>query len=530
MGLGAAATFNLYDLFAVVAGAVPDRDAVVERRRHLTYRDLDDRVRRLAAVLAREGVGAGDHVGLHLHNSSLYLEGMLAAFLLRAVPVNVNYRYVADELRYVFEDAELVAALHEPAFTEVVEEVRPDLPSLRTTLARGAALDATVAATAPLDPAAVPGRSGDDHYVLYTGGTTGRPKGVVWRHEDIFFGALGGGGQPPVEAPEQLAERAPSGRARMLPACPFMHGSAHWMAFSTLFTGGTVVIDPEPGFDPARLWSLVAAERVTFLVIVGDAFARPLVEAVADRPAGEDLSSLTVILSGGAILSPTVKDALLQRLPGCMVVDGFGASETGGQGQMVAVPGGHDAHPRFSMDPQTTVLDDDFRPVVPGSGVVGWLARKGRVPLGYHNDPVKTAATFPVVDGVRWAVPGDLATIEDDGTITVFGRGSVSINTGGEKVHPEEVESTLKAHPAIFDAVVVGVPDERWGQRVAAVVELRAGVDRPPSVEELGAHARASLAGYKVPRSVVVVDEIVRSPSGKADYRWARATAEAAAD
>jgi acyl-CoA synthetase (AMP-forming)/AMP-acid ligase II len=524
-----AATFNLYDLFAVVAGAVPDRDAVVEGGRRFTYADLDDRTRRLAAVLSEAGVGPGDHVGLHLQNSSLYLEGMLAAFLLRAVPVNVNYRYVADELRYLFDDAGIVALLHEPGFTAVVEEVRPAVASLRATFVHGDDLEAALAAVEPLDPATVPGRSGDDHYVLYTGGTTGMPKGVVWRHEDIFFAALGGGGQPPIAAPEELAERAPKGRARMLPACPFMHGSAHWMAFSTLFSGGTVVIDPEPGFDPARLWSLVAAEQVTFLVIVGDAFARPLVEALDGRPTDEDVSSLTVILSGGAILSPTVKDALLQRLPGCLVVDGFGASETGGQGQMVAVPGGNDAHPRFAMDAQTTVLDDDLRPVVPGSGTVGRLARRGRVPLGYHNDPAKTAATFPIVDGVRWAVPGDLATIEDDGTITVFGRGSVSINTGGEKVHPEEVESTLKAHPAIFDAVVVGVPDERWGQRVAAVVELRPGVDRAPSVDELGEHTRATLAGYKVPRSVVVVDEIVRSPSGKADYRWARATAEAGA-
>jgi acyl-CoA synthetase (AMP-forming)/AMP-acid ligase II len=306
-----------------------------------------------------------------------------------------------------------------------------------------------------------------------------------------------------------------------------MHGSAHWMALSTLFTGGSIVIDVEAGFDPARVWRLVADERVTFLVIVGDAFARPLVDALAGAAGRWDLSSLTVILSGGAVLSPAVKDALLAELPGCLVVDGFGASETGGQGQMVAVPGAAGTNPRFSMDDYTTVLDDDLRPVEPGSGVVGRLARRGRVPLGYYKDEAKSAATFPVVDGVRWAVPGDLATVEADGTITVFGRGSVSINTGGEKVHPEEVEAALKAHPAVFDAVVVGVSDERWGQRVAAVVQLRAGAGvEAPTVEELAAHARTTLAGYKVPRSVVVVDEIVRSPSGKADYRWARATAE----
>lgn len=521
------ATFNLADLFAVVAGAVPDREAVVDGDRRLSYADLDERSRRLASVLRENGIGAGDHVGLHLHNGSEYLEGMLAAFLLRAVPININYRYVADELRYLFDDADLTAVVHEPEFSPLIEEVRGDVATLRYSLARGGAYEAAIADAEPLDPALVGGRSGDDHYILYTGGTTGLPKGVVWRQEDIFFGALGGGGQPPIETPGELAERAPRGRTRMLPASPFMHGSAHWMALSTLFTGGSVVIDPEPGFDPHRTWRLVDAERVTYLVIVGDAFGRPLVEAL--RTGGHDASSLTVILSGGAILSPAVKDDLLDALPGCLVVDGFGASETGGQGQMIAIPGAGGTNPRFTMGSQTAVLDDDLRPVAPGSGTIGRVARRGRVPLGYYKDPVKSAATFPVVDGERWSVLGDLATVEEDGTITVFGRGSVSINTGGEKVHPEEVEVALKAHPAVFDAVVVGVPDERWGQRVAAIVELRNGEVRP-SVEDLANHARATLAGYKVPRSVVVVDEIVRSPSGKADYRWARRTAEASTD
>ena len=510
--------FNLASLFETVAGAVPDREAAVHGDRRLSYADLDERAGRLAAVLAGAGVGAGDHVGLHLWNGTEYLEGMLAAFKLRAVPVNINYRYVADELRYLFVDAGLVAVVHEPAFADLVARARP--PALGFTLARGGEYEAALKSVpAPASPQA--GRSGDDRYILYTGGTTGPPKGVVWRHEDIFFAALGGGGDPPITAPSELSERAQLGRTRLLPACPFMHGSAHWMAFSTLFRGGTIVIDPSPTFQPDGVWELIDRERVTFLVIVGDAFARPLLDALdtADRPPW-DLSSLTVILSGGAVLSPTVKDALLERLPGCMVVDGFGASETGGQGSMVAVARASGTNPRFAMDPATAVLDDDLRPVSPGSGVVGRLARRGRIPLGYHNDPERTASTFPVVDGVRWSVPGDLARVEDDGTITVLGRGAVSINTGGEKVHPEEVEAALKGHPAVFDAVVVGVPDERWGQRVTAVVQLRTGAVEP-SVEDLAAHARTTLAGYKVPRSLVVVDEVVRSPSGKADYRWA---------
>ncbi len=526
MNPATATSFNLYDLFAIVADAVGDREAAVQGGRRLSYRQLDDRARRLATAWAAEGIGPGDHIGLQLQNSTEYLEGMLAAFLLRAVPVNVNYRYVADELRYLFADAGLVALVHEPAFASNVDLARAGAPGLRSTLLRGESYEAALAAVEPLDPATVSGRSGEDRYILYTGGTTGKPKGVVWRCEDIFFAALGGGGQPPVADPTELGPRALRGRTRLFPASPFMHGSAHWMALSTLYRGGTVVIDTDPGFDARRTWEVVEREAVTWLVIVGDAFARPLVDALDDDDR-RDLTSLTVILSGGAILSPIVKHALLARLPGCLVVDGFGASETGGQGQMVAAPGTAGSSPRFEMGEETMVLDDDLRPVLAGSGAVGRLARRGRIPLGYHNDEARTAATFPTVDGVRWSVPGDLATVEHDGTITVLGRGSVSINTGGEKVHPEEVEAVLKAHPDVYDAVVVGVPDDRWGERVAAIVQLRAGAVRPPSLGELATHARRTLAGYKVPRSVVVVEEILRSPSGKADYRWARMTAEA---
>jgi acyl-CoA synthetase (AMP-forming)/AMP-acid ligase II len=307
-----------------------------------------------------------------------------------------------------------------------------------------------------------------------------------------------------------------------LPACPFMHGTALWVAFWAFYAGGTVVISPDRHLDPPRLLQLIADEKVSFLVIVGDAFARPVVDALeaagAERP--WDLSSLTAILSGGAILSPSLKDALIRLLPTTFVIDGFGASETGGQGQMVATQGGAGAHPRFAVNDDTTVLDENLKPVAPGSGVLGRLARRGRVPLGYYKDPEKSAATFPVIDGVRWAVPGDMATVEADGTITVFGRGSVSINTGGEKVYPEEVEAALKGHPAVFDAVVVGIPDARWGQQVVAVVRPRDG--EHPSLDELAEHCRAHIAGYKVPRALVLVDDVVRSPSGKPDYRWAR--------
>jgi acyl-CoA synthetase (AMP-forming)/AMP-acid ligase II len=302
-----------------------------------------------------------------------------------------------------------------------------------------------------------------------------------------------------------------------------MHGTAHWMALGALLTGGTVIVSADRRLDPARLWRLVAREEVQLLVIVGDAFARPLVEAL-DQPelADVDLSKCSVILSGGAILSPAVKTALAEGLPGSVVVDGYGASETGGQGQSVTVAGAEPSPtPRFTVNDQTTVLDDVLAPA--GVGVVGRLARRGHIPLGYYKDPEKTAATFPVVEGVRWSVPGDHARLEADGMITLLGRGSVSINTGGEKVYPEEVEAALKAHPAVFDAIVVGIPDDRWGERVVAVVQPRPG--RAPTIAELGTHVRTRLADYKTPRAVVLVDTVERSPSGKPDYRWARATA-----
>lgn len=521
-------SFNLADLFGVVAAVVPEREAVVQGARRLTYGQLEERSERLADVLTAAGVGPGDPLGLQLYNSSEYLEGMLAAFKVRALPVNVNHRYKADELHRLFADAGLVALIHDASFGSIVDEVTSRLPSLRLRLARGAEYEEALADASLSRAALLRGRSGNDDYILYTGGTTGPPKGVVWRHEDIFFAALGGGGRPVIERPDELAERAVRGRTRLLPACPLMHGSGHWMALSTLFGGGTVVLDDRPSFDPAAIWDVVAAESVRSLVIVGDAFARPLADALGEGGGGSqwDLSSLTVILSGGAMLSPDSRDALLRRLPGCMVVDGFGSSETGGHGQAVAVAGIAHAHPRFAMDDRTAVLGEDLRPLRPGSGKIGRLARRGRIPRGYRDDARATAATFPVVDGVRWAVPGDLARVEADGTITVLGRGSTSINTGGEKVHPEEVEAVLKGHAAVLDAVVVGLPDARWGERVVAVVQLRAG-SSPEAASQLVSHTRSKLAGYKVPRSFVVVDEVVRSATGKPDYDWARRVAGA---
>jgi acyl-CoA synthetase (AMP-forming)/AMP-acid ligase II len=527
--------FNLADLWECVVDALPGHESMVCGQRRLTYAAADERANRLASHLGTGGIGPGDHVALYLYNGTEYLEGMLATFKLRAVPINVNYRYAEEELRYLLSDADAKAVVFHREFAPTLAAVREQLPLLTQYLvvdddsgASVAGLDASeyeeaLEASSPARD--FPPRSADDVYILYTGGTTGMPKGVMWRAEDIFFGALGGGnlGEEPITRPEEIVDSLDVHR-RVLPAAPFMHATAHWMAFGTLYSGGTVVISPDRHLDPVRLWELTARERVSFLVIVGDAFARPLVEALDEMDPPPDLSALTVVLSGGAVLSPSVKTAWIEHLPGAFLVDGFGASETGGQGLSVSAAGAAlETAPRFEVNDETSVLGDDLRPVAPG--VIGVLARRGHVPLGYYHDPEKSAATFPVVDGIRWAAPGDHARIEDDGTITVLGRGSVSINTGGEKVYPEEVESALKSHPSVLDAVVVGVPGGRWGERVTAVIQPRPGAT--PTLDELAAHTRARLASYKVPRAMVLVDEIVRSPSGKPDYRWARATAGA---
>ncbi|MBX7159930.1 MAG: acyl-CoA synthetase [Acidimicrobiia bacterium] len=516
-------SFSWADLFEIVADAVGEREALVVGDRHLSYAELDARANRLAHHLASLGVGAGDQLGLYLQNGVEYVESMLAAFKLRAVPVNVNYRYVEDELRYLFDDADLVGVVCEAQYVDRVDAVRADTPRLAWVLAAGDDYEAALAAQSPARDFGP--RSGDDLYVIYTGGTTGMPKGVMWRQEDAFFACLRGGNPigEPARTPEQLAVMVTSRPGLKQMACaPLMHGAAQWTVFMALFGGDTAVLVPG-GFDPDAVLDTVAAEKVNVITIVGDAMARPLAESMARTP--RDLSSLYIIGSGGAIFSAAVQEQIKAQLPHITILDSFGVSETGYQGSKP--PGDDDAAPRFAVDDTTAVLDSDLRPVEPGSDTVGMLARTGHVPLGYHKDPDKTAKTFVTDEtGRRWALPGDMATVGADGVITLLGRGSQCINTGGEKVYPEEVESVLKGHPDVFDAVVVGVPDDRFGQRVAAVVAPAGG--RHPTLDDVATHCRGALAGYKVPRDLVVVDEVQRSPSGKPDYRWARETAEGA--
>lgn len=513
-------TYNLADLFERVVRQVPEREAVVSGARRLSYAELNDRADRVAAALASDGVGPGDRIAICLRNDIEYLELMLAAFKLTAVPVNVNYRYQPNELEHVLADSEATLVVHEPELAASIEEIRPQLPRLIRTVNKGTEYE-TWATSGGQVPHVK--RSSDDHYVLYTGGTTGDPKGVVWRQEDIFFAAMGGGrrGGDPIERPDQLVERLADPPNRVLPASPLMHGTAHWFAFLTLFAGSSVVLSPDPTFDAGRLLDLADTEAVSYLVVVGDAFAAPLIEAITAEPDRWDLSHLTVVLSGGATLSSPTRRSLVELLPWVVVVDSYGTSETGGQGSLVHTAGMRptEGPPRFEIYEHTTVLGDDLKPVVPGSGAVGRVARRGHIPVGYHNDPVRTAATFITIDGERWALTGDQATVADDGSLILLGRGSATINSGGEKVHPEEVEAVLREHPAVRDAVVVGVPDPRWGERVGAVVAVRPSLSI--TATDLARHCRSHLADFKTPRTMALVDQLRRSESGKPDYGWA---------
>lgn len=534
---------NIADLFEHAADAFPDRLAVACGDRRVTYRELDERTSRLAHHLASIGVGRDDHVGLYARNSIEAVETLIAAYKLRARAVNINYRYVRSELLYMVTDADLVALVYDRQFAPLVASVLPEAPGVRGAVV----IDDGTADAVSADGAdgaaagAVPGvpydaalaaasaardfgpRSGDDIYLIYTGGTTGYPKGVLWRHEDIWR-TLGGGidfltGEPLPDEWEQSKRGAAGTGLVKFCAAPLIHGNAQWAAIAGLFAGDTIVL--LPAFDPHEIWKSVQRYKVNVLVIIGDAMARPLIEALAEG--GYDASSLVAVSSSAALFSPVVRDACLAALPNVVFTDAIGASETGFTG-ISFVSAGSQTHggPTVMPGPHTVVIDDDGRRVAPGE--IGRLARGGHVPLGYYKDPVKTAAMFAEVDGERFVVPGDFARVEEDGTITLLGRGNVCINTGGEKVFPEEVEGAIKEHPDVFDALVIGVPDERLGQRVAAIVQPREGADL--DLAALEAVVRQHVAGYKVPRTVWLTTQIGRTPSGKADYVWARRFAD----
>ncbi|MEU4619471.1 acyl-CoA synthetase [Actinoplanes sp. NPDC023801] len=519
---------NIADLFEHAVDAFSDRVAVACGEREITYAELEETSNRLAHFLQGRGVGKGAHVGLYAGNSIEAVVAMIAVYKLRAVVVNVNYRYVENELQYLFDDAGLIALLHDRRFSPRVKAVASGmramiaLPDDSDSDLPDASYDEAVATGSPERD--FEARSGDDVYLLYTGGTTGYPKGVIWRHEDVWR-VLGGGidfmsGIPLEDEWAQTRRGAEMPPMTRFCLAPLIHGNAQWAALAALFAGDTVVFLPR--FDPDEVWRLIERHKVNVVVLIGDAMARPIIEAYL---AGSyDASSLVAVSSSAALFSPSVKRQYLRALPDIMVTDAIGSSETGfaGIGIVAEVDGGAVDGPRVMPGPDTIVLDEYDRPA--GPGVIGRLARGGHVPLGYYQDPVKTAQLLTEVDGKRYAIPGDLARLEDDGTITLLGRGNTCVNTGGEKVFPEEVEGALKAHPDVFDALVIGVPDDLLGQRVAALVQPRPDVTL--DLTELDTHVRQRIAGYKVPRSVWLVGRIARTISGKADYRWAHAYAK----
>jgi len=537
--------FNVAAVHEAVAAANPERDAIVHGDRRITYAQLTERTRRLANYLRGRGLDAaaerGDlagwesgqpHLGLYLYNCPEYLEGMIGSYKARVAPFNVNYRYVEEELRYLLNDSQARALIYHSAFAPVLEAVRADLPQLQVLLqvpdesGHGLLPDAVwyedALASVHADRPDVEW-SPDDLYILYTGGTTGMPKGVLWRQADIFPAALGGrdlGTGEEWADLDTIVATSRNGGVKFLPAPPFMHGAAHWMAFNG-FTGGHTIVLPRntQSLDPADVWTTVQTEQANIVLIVGDAFGRPLLDEL-DR-ADYDLSSLFMVVSGGAALTAPVKAAFLERNPNLAIMDGLGSSETGQQASQVIASGSEATTGTFNPGPGMCIVSEDLtRLLPPGSDELGWLAQQGRVPLGYLGDEAKTTRTFPVIDGVRYSVPGDRARYTADGLLELHGRDSVTINSGGEKIFAEEVEQALAHHPAVYDVVVAGRPSERWGNEVVAVVQLRA--DMEASIADLLEECEKHVARYKLPKDVVFVDRVQRSPSGKADYRWAR--------
>ncbi|WP_280266444.1 acyl-CoA synthetase [Nocardia wallacei] len=533
---------NIADLVEHTIDLVPDRVALADDTRSVTYAELEDRANRLAHYLQEQGVQPGDKVGIYSRNTIEAVEAMIAVFKARAVMVNVNFRYVENELQYIIDNSDMVALIHERRYSDRVTAVRPASPKLKTVLVVDDGTEAqtpTAAGSVEYEAAlaATHGerdfgdRSPDDIFMIYTGGTTGMPKGVMWRQED-WWRVLGGGinfmtGEYVEDEWQQAKNGASNAQLTRYPIPPMIHGGSQAATFHSLFDGGKAIMLPE--FTGHGVWQAIDRHNVNLIFITGDAMARPMLDALkAGNPeTGEPYkhSNLWAMASSAALFSPSLKDEFIELLSTTMITDSIGASETGFGGLAVASKGAtHTGGPRVKIDASTAVLDEQGNPVAPGSGQVGMLARKGHIPVGYYNDPVKTAATFKEFNGIRYSIPGDYARVEEDGTVTMLGRGSVSINSGGEKIYPEEVEGALKSHPEIFDALVIGVADERWGQRVCAVVQCRGG--KRPTLEELRPLLIQEISSYKMPRSLWFVEEIKRSPAGKPDYKWAHAHAE----
>jgi len=543
--------FTLAGVNEVVAGQVPDREAVIFGDRRFTFGQLAERSRRMASYLHGRGLGCHtergeleahesgqDHLGLYMYNGNEYLEGMLGSYKSRVAPFNVNYRYVDEELRYLLTDANAKGLVYHAEFAPVLARVLPELPEVTVLLqvddGSGHPLlpgavdyEEALAGADPAGPPVTP--SPDDLYIVYTGGTTGMPKGVLWRQHDIFMNAMGGkevGTWIEVSTSEEIAEKARNNTGfRLMTLPPLMHGAAQWAGFMMLNGGSTLVMPTSHHLDPAEVWKLVQDEQAQSVVVVGDAMARPLIEEL--KSGDYDVSSMFVLGNGGAALSAAIKEEYLELLPNLLINDSLGSSETGAQASHLSAKDAVQTG-KFNPGPGATVVSEDLSTVLePGHEGNGWLAQSGPVPLGYLGDAAKTAKTFPTIEGVRYSVPGDRAVRRADGEIDLLGRDSQCINSGGEKIFVEEVEQAIISHPDITDVLVCGRPSERWGNEVVAVVQL---VDGASATEDdLAAHAGRSVARYKLPKAWLFVDQVVRSPSGKADYRWAKELAETSA-
>ena len=540
------ALLGIAEIHEAIAAVRPDEECLIFRDKRLTWADVTQRTRQLANYFASQGLGCTterdkldgwesgqDHVAIYLHNGNEYMETMLGAFKARVAPFNVNYRYVAEELQYLLSDSNAAACVIHSRFAPLLTEIISGLPNLRVILQVPDASDNPLmdgaiwyedALSRSSTDKPVAGYHGDDLYILYTGGTTGMPKGVLWRNADAVVECFGG--SKTARTIEEFVTEA-AGNFRALPSPPFMHGAGHWIAMRTWLTGGTIIVQSQPDrLDADDIWGLIEKEKANFLLIVGDAFARPLLDGLAESK--RDLSSLLSILSGGAPLSAHLKVEFHQYLPSVILVDGLGSSEAGGQLSQVA-SGDSSTTGSFPLAPKNHILSEDLTSELQaGHEGLGWLAKSGRLALGYLNDEAKTKKTYPIVDGIRYVVPGDRARLTADLLIEVHGRDSVTINSGGEKIFAEEVEAAVKAHPDVYDCVVTGRPSERWGNEVVAVVRLKAGATT--SEASLLEVAQNYIARFKLPKQFVFVETIVRSPAGKADYRWAKQIAIEAAN
>jgi acyl-CoA synthetase (AMP-forming)/AMP-acid ligase II len=532
--------FNAADIFEGVVDRVPDREAIVHGSTRLTYKQLDARSNKAANALKKLGIKKGSHIGIYAFNCVEWLEIMLGAYKLCAIPININYRYVEEELKYLIDNADMEAIFYHKQFSNKLENIKSHLPLLKDFICieDDSGEDDVIDKSfnfedliANEDESRLDvDRSGDDKYILYTGGTTGMPKGVVWRMEDVLM-TLGGGidavtGEK-YPTPEAFADKCLQDQTIALALAPFMHGGAQWQSFNSFFSGWKLIINDQVSFDADYVWEVVAKEKVMNLTIMGDAMGRPLCDALPRAiEKGLDLSSLFVLSSTASVFSASIKDTILEYLPNLFLIDAVGSSETGATGVNIHTKDGKlkdsGGGPKFTKPNFSEILNLDTKEVIPPSDTetIGYLARKGHVPVAYYKDEEKSKKTFIEVGGVRYSIPGDMAKYEEDGQMTLLGRGSVSINSGGEKIFPEEVEMALKAHPNIFDCLVVGVKDDRWGQKVVAVIQRRENDEL--SLDDIKDVASKYIASYKMPKEIVFSELIERAPSGKPNYQWAQ--------